>query len=377
MRKTSVGLIQRYFCRDCRHRFSESSVLSARSYNYGNRQVCAVVLEAKNLAKTEPLENGLAGATEQAKDVRGYIVTYATKQLTMGLKEKTVKDRVSVLELLNKRGADLLVPESVFDAINQAKRFDKSSRRLTSECWSEGTKSLAAEAYLKFCKINEIPIPCHVNFKKWSKRSQKLPWIPAQREIDQLIAGCSRRTATFLKLLQETGARSGEAWRLTWSDIDLERRMVTINAPEKYGRARQFKVSSKLISMLKMLRHKNSGSVWGNGRLNAFRQNFIRQRKRIAAKLQNPIIGRITFHTFRHFYGSMEYFKTKDILYVKERLGHRRIESTLVYTHLVNFEGDEYHVKTSASASEDEELLKAGFEYVTERDGIKMYRKRK
>ena len=47
------------------------------------------------------------------------------------------------------------------------------------------------------------------------------------------------------------------------------------------------------------------------------------------------------------------------------------------YTHLVNFEGNEYHTATSKSLNEDEELLKAGFEYVTDRDGTKIYRKRK
>jgi hypothetical protein len=73
----------------------------------------------------------------------------------------------------------------------------------------------------------------------------------------------------------------------------------------------------------------------------------------------------------------MEYHRTKDILHVKERLGHRSITSTLIYTHLVSFEGDEYHTATSKSLKEDEELLKAGFEYVTEREGIKIYRKRK
>lgn len=51
--------------------------------------------------------------------------------------------------------------------------------------------------------------------------------------------------------------------------------------------------------------------------------------------------------------------------------------SSLIYTHLVNFEGDEYHTAIAKSLKEDEELLKAGFEYVTERDGVKIYRKRK
>jgi len=103
----------------------------------------------------------------------------------------------------------------------------------------------------------------------------------------------------------------------------------------------------------------------------------MKQRKRVAQKLQNPRIDKITFHTLRHLYGSLEYFKTKDILHVKERLGHRSITSTLIYTHLVNFESDVCHTATSKSLKQDEELLKAGFEYVTERDRIKIFRKRK
>lgn len=111
--------------------------------------------------------------------------------------------------------------------------------------------------------------------------------------------------------------------------------------------------------------------------LRTMRKRFMWQRNRIAEKVQNPRLRRITFHTLRHWFGSMEYHKTKNILHVQERLGHRSITSTMVYTHLVNFESDEYNTATSKSLKEDEDLLKAGFEYVTERDGVKIYRKRK
>lgn len=73
----------------------------------------------------------------------------------------------------------------------------------------------------------------------------------------------------------------------------------------------------------------------------------------------------------------MEYHRTKDIIHVKERLGHRSITSTMVYTHLISFESDEFTVRVSKNLKEDGELIEAGFEYVTERDGIKIYRKRK
>jgi len=168
----------------------------------------------------------------------------------------------------------------------------------------------------------------------------------------------------------------GEVWRLKWTDIDVEHGIITFNFPEKGSNPRQFKVSQKLIAMLNSL-PKVSQRVWGDIQLNQFRKNFLYQRKRIANKLKNPRIERITFHTLRHFFGTMEYHKTKDILHVQERLGHRSITSTLIYTHLVNFEGDDYHLRTAKSLKADEELLKAGFEYVTERNGIKIYRKRK
>ena len=61
-RKTSNRIIQRFLCRDCGYRFSESSFLSASSSNNNTCQVCAD-WEAKNLYKTKPLESGLAGAT--------------------------------------------------------------------------------------------------------------------------------------------------------------------------------------------------------------------------------------------------------------------------------------------------------------------------
>lgn len=293
-----------------------------------------------------------------------------------GLKPSTILRRLSVLRLLMKRGADLLDPISVFKAINHAKRYNQATKELLDKEWTDGSKDCAAQAYKTFCEAVGIQVPKDLNFNKWSKLHQKLPWIPLESEIDALVAGCSRKVATFLQLLKETWCRSGEAWQLEWTEVNSEHNVITINMPEKNGLPRQFKVSSKLIAMLNAL-PKRSHRVFGDSILNVLRKTFMMQRARIAHKLQNPRIKRITFHTIRHWCATMEYHRTKDILHVQERLGHKKIENTLIYTHLVNFEGDEYHVKTAKRLNEDEELLKAGFEYVTERDGIKIYRQRK
>lgn len=167
-----------------------------------------------------------------------------------------------------------------------------------------------------------------------------------------------------------------EAWRLKWTDIDDKQNLIRVRA-EKGGNPRIFKVSSKLISMLKAL-PKKSEYVFGGTNLSGHRWSFDKQKKRLAAKLQNPRVLSITFHTFRHWKATMEYTKTKDLLHVKQLLGHRNINSTLVYTQLVNFESDEYYSATAKTTEEAKQLVEAGFEYVcTTLENIMLFRKRK
>ncbi|MEM2103521.1 MAG: hypothetical protein QW717_01350 [Candidatus Bathyarchaeia archaeon] len=73
----------------------------------------------------------------------------------------------------------------------------------------------------------------------------------------------------------------------------------------------------------------------------------------------------------------MEYHKTKDILHVMQFLGHKNIKNTLVYTQLVNFENDEYVCKAAKNVKEAAELIEAGFEYICDVEGVKLFRKRK
>ncbi|MEM3551113.1 MAG: hypothetical protein QXV01_08500 [Candidatus Bathyarchaeia archaeon] len=55
----------------------------------------------------------------------------------------------------------------------------------------------------------------------------------------------------------------------------------------------------------------------------------------------------------------------------------RSIQNTLVYTHLVNFKEDEYTAKVAHSEQEICQLVEAGFEYVCDYNGNKIFRKRK
>jgi hypothetical protein len=77
----------------------------------------------------------------------------------------------------------------------------------------------------------------------------------------------------------------------------------------------------------------------------------------------------------------MEYHKTKDIIHVKNMLGHKNINNTMIY---INMEqalfleaNDQFTCKTATNVKEATELIEAGFEYIQEIDGIRLYRKRK
>jgi integrase len=164
--------------------------------------------------------------------------------------------------------------------------------------------------------------------------------------------------------------------KLIWIDVDLQRQCIIINETEKNGKPRAFEVSHRLWDMINAL-PKNSEKLFGLVDYISKENQFVVTRKKVAHELQNPRLKQIHFHTFRHWKATMEYHKTKDILYVMNLLGHRNIESTLVYTQLVSFESDGFYSAVATIVEEARKLLEQGFEYVCQKDDIMSFKKRK
>ncbi len=109
-------------------------------------------------------------------------------------------------------------------------------------------------------------------------------------------------------------------------------------------------------------------------------RGFSLQRKRIAHKTGNPRLLKTNFHTFRYWNGTMIYHSRPDPYYVMQRLGHKSIKNTLLYVQLEEalFQGEhEYISKVAKTEKEICSLVEARFEYVTEFEGAKIFKKRK
>jgi integrase len=338
--------------------------LNTFSSHSNDCRVCAPLQGAKNLAKVESrLKKRAAGATEtkpNEAEIKGKLVEFLWWMRKQGYAESTILSRGSRLRRLVKLGANLFDPESVKEVI--AKQKNWSLVRKEAMVWTY-------DLWAKWFGIEwEKPI---------YKPARKLPFIPLEREIDDLIAGCNSWVATFLQIAKETGARAGEIYNLTWFDIDFENRTISI-AAEKGSNPRMFKMSNKLVAMLRGLPREHERIFKHYEKLNYLRRSFDRYRKRTAHKLGNPRILKITFHTLRHWKATMEYHRTKDILYVMKILGHRSIKNTLIYTQLIPNDVEEHYIsKVAKTINEARLLVEAGFQYVCDIEGVKLFRKRK
>jgi integrase len=358
LRQTSLGTAQRFICRDCGFRFSEKSYIESSLSSV--RQLC-VLNEAKKLDSATEIKT-VAGDIEKTSYCKSNsdadIIEHIWWMKKQGCRESTIISRDVRLKRLVRLGADLNNPESVKEVIAK------------QTLWKESMKEVAVFAYDLFAKWKGI----HWDKPRY-KAVRELPFIPQEREIDDVMAGCNEEIVTFIQIGKLTGARGGEIFGLKWKDIDFERKTLSIVA-EKNSNPRIFKIPAKLYERLKSLTKQEETIFNRYSSLSNLRRSYERQRNRTANRLGNPRLRRITFHTLRHWKGKEEYRKTKDLLHVQQTLGHKNIKNTLLYIQLANVEeNSDYVCKVAKAPQEIQPLIEQGFEFVCVVDGLTYFRK--
>ena len=305
----------------------------------------------------------VVGEEKSQQNIRGKVLELLLYMKRQNLSDEYIRLNRSALNTLMNRGANLFDPDSVKDVIAKQK-------------WSCNRHRNVINAYDLFAKLNKIT---------WEKPRiniiQKIPYIPPDRDVYDLIADAPKKLSYFLLLLAETAMRRGEAKRLEWKNIDSERRTITLNEPEKRSNPRIWKVSDRLISQLNTL-PKNSKKVFGDSKMDSMKSTFLHSRKRSAVKHQNPKLLYITFHTLRHWKATHLLNQTKDMTYVRDFLGHKSIKNTEIYATVVRgifgeSNNDGFIVKVAEKREDIEDLLAVGFEWVGQKDNLIFLRKRK
>lgn len=310
-------------------------------------------------AATE-MRRSVAGEKNILNSNKGLIVKY------MAWLEKEGYDTESaypgLLRLVAKT-ADLFDPEDVKTAIGKLQRKNGTK-------YTDGTKMLCVYAYDAFAKMEKIQWE-----KPTYKQEETLPFVPDEKELDELIAACrSRRMCAFLQALKETYADPGEVLALRW--IDISGNIVTINKPVKGHLPGQIEVTNKLLAMLNCL-SKDNERIFPTNYQNMY-TSFDMVKRKAAHLLQNPRLLKISFRSFRHWGGSMiAHYTNGNVLTVKKLLRHKRIENSMKYISMLHFKDDEFEVTTATTVDEAKQILSNGFDYITEKNGVMLFRRPK
>ena len=343
--------LQRWLCRKCGLRFSgpgQAIFVDNKPYRVRGR---------KNPQEIELAQSLLLG---KAAGDEALLAQFEWKSLKRGIQKNTIETRKCHLKALLRDGADLNNPDSV-------------ETTLAVKNYSVPKRWCLVHTYRVYCKLFNIQWePIRVKYQP------PIPYMPTEEQAKIFIAALPKTLNVFCAALFETGARKGELSQVEWTDINPESCSVSINHPEKGSNPRTVKVSKECIDLLMSLPKKHGVYVF-NPKSDSLDGCFVRQRQRVATKLQKPEFLKIHFHTFRHMRGTLDVHNHVPLFEVKEKLGHKYIANTEKYVHwnrqLYYEKSDRYHFAATSKIEQAQALIETGYEFVTDMNGMKLFRK--
>lgn len=158
-------------------------------------------------------------------------------------------------------------------------------------------------------------------------------------ECDALLAAAHGSWRDMIFTVLRTGLRFGELIALQWTDIDFERRILTVQRSivrgqiggTKSNRIRKIPFTSDLGMML-LGRRRTSQFVFTNEKGDYFKQDTCRIHMRALAKQAG--IRPIGWHTLRHTFASHLANNGVTVQVIQQLLGHSDLKTTLRYAHI-------------------------------------------
>jgi integrase len=134
-------------------------------------------------------------------------------------------------------------------------------------------------------------------------------------------------------LAMNTGLRRGELLALTWEQVNLDNRHLTIAAhTAKSGKVRHVPLNAEALYVL--TRWKKQGDGVGLVFRNANGKEFTHTKRSWESVLKAADVRKFRFHDLRHHFASRLAMSGVDLYTVKELLGHSDFALTSRYAHL-------------------------------------------
>lgn len=150
-----------------------------------------------------------------------------------------------------------------------------------------------------------------------------------ERLLKVLDAWPFKQTAAFIRFAMFTGCRRGELFKMKWDDIDLDRKLLTLQAP-KGGKIETIPLSDAALSAIEDLARKSEYVF--PGREGAMLTDFKGPWERVRKEAKIPASFR--FHGLRHLFASKLVSSGVDLYTVGRLLARKQAVTTQRYAHL-------------------------------------------
>jgi site-specific recombinase XerD len=169
------------------------------------------------------------------------------------------------------------------------------------------------------------------------KKENKLPNVLSQAEVIRILKHVTnRKHRAILSLTYSSGLRVSEVVRLRWTDFDPERR--TLRVRQGKGKKDRLTVLSETayeIFQQYFQAEQPKGQWLFPGQTPGSHLTERTVQKVFEKALQNSQIAKeVTLHSLRHSFATHLLEGGTDIRYIQELLGHKRLQTTEIYTHV-------------------------------------------
>jgi integrase len=179
--------------------------------------------------------------------------------------------------------------------------------------------------------------PCrHIPKNRENKReyflsSEELERLAVVLSEEEQTGGSMPSAILAIRLLILTGCRLGEILTLQWREVDFERQCLNLS-DSKTG-SRVVYLSAEALELLKAChREERNPYVISGKKEQAHLVNLRKAWYRIREKANLPDVR---IHDLRHTFASMAIKQKVDLYYLSKLLGHKSIQTTQRYAHLV------------------------------------------